>query len=98
KKKRLKLSFFLVTEMIFSPLHFSATIANSFQYQIQNNRPCHFFKSGKPRKFLHVSDGSKTSCQEGGKSVDRINFLNSFRFASVRHLSLTLPFIFPLAK
>jgi len=32
--------------------------------------------------------------QEGGRSVARINSLNSFRFASVRHLPLTLPDIF----
>src|SRR5699024_4335072 len=30
-------------------------------------------------------------CREGGKSVARINSLNSFRFAPVRHLPLTLP-------
>lgn len=34
------------------------------------------------------------SCQEGGKSVARINSLNSFRFAPVRHLPLTLPVYF----
>src|SRR5699024_1674858 len=34
--------FFLVTEMRFSPLRFSATVANSFQDQVQNNRPFHF--------------------------------------------------------
>src|SRR5690625_2022642 len=34
------------------------------------------------------------SCQEGGKSVARINSLNSFRFATVRHLPLTLTVYF----
>src|SRR5699024_8882348 len=99
--------------MRFSPLRFSATVANSFPRSSSKEQTLPLLKKCQTHKtstclrrleneFSRLSPlaGRQSkkwvflSCQEGGKSVARINSLNSFRFAPVRHLPLTLPVYF----
>ncbi|MEK4715948.1 hypothetical protein, partial [Sporosarcina sp. FSL K6-5500] len=50
KNHRLQPSFFLVTEMRFSPLRFSATVANSFQDQVQKEQTLPLLKKCQTHK------------------------------------------------
>lgn len=85
--------FFLVTEMRFSPLRFSATVANSFPRSSSKQQTLPLLKKCQTHKTPFARWRIPTGVGITKKGENNLSY-QLLKFPSVRHLPLTLPVYF----